>query len=217
MKEGSGHEWAVQLDGGERGGGPPRGRLLATVHLAPETPQEGVSARPSSSSSWERRPLPANRSSTRSRSAAPGQGRRSASRPPAPTRAGEAHALFRLGYDPQASILAASNWKTSASRCRSESLPTTQYADRKRERDAGRRGQGGAAERRPAPGRRRATCRIEPSTTGEVIRPISPYVYGVNASRARAPAPPCGAWAATGGTAYNWELNASSAGGDYNH
>jgi mannan endo-1,4-beta-mannosidase len=50
-----------------------------------------------------------------------------------------------------------------------------------------------------------------------VIRPISPYVYGVNSQ----PTDGVGATARRMGgnrqTAYNWELNASNAGSDYNH
>ena len=76
-------------------------------------------------------------------------------------------------------------------------------------RQGGRRRAGHPA----ADGGRRSADRV---TSGEVIRPISPYVYGVNSQ----PVDGVGATVRRMGgnrqTAYNWEINASNAGSDYN-
>ena len=50
--------------------------------------------------------------------------------------AGEAHAIFRLGYDPQTIELGGVKVESFGKQIAFWSLPTTQNADRKRERDA---------------------------------------------------------------------------------
>jgi mannan endo-1,4-beta-mannosidase len=92
-------------------------------------------------------------------------------------------------------------------------LPSTQGSDRRRERAA-------AAALRAAEANAVAVEGGDLNfevTPGKVIRPISPYVYGINSQRK----PHGGATVRRMGgnrqTAYNWEINGSNAGSDYEH
>jgi len=52
---------------------------------------------------------------------------------------------------------------------------------------------------------------------GKVVRTISPFVYGINAQRAADTGTTVRRLGGNRGTVYNWELNASSAGNDWQH
>ncbi|HEY6476510.1 MAG TPA: glycoside hydrolase family 44 protein, partial [Polyangia bacterium] len=52
---------------------------------------------------------------------------------------------------------------------------------------------------------------------GEIIRPISPYVYGINSQPFEGVGATVRRMGGNRQTAYNWEINASNAGSDYNH
>ncbi len=216
VKEGSGHEWAVQLVATTTAPVDTGDAILATFFLRTETPQEGGVGE--TEFVFELNGSPYTKSIQYPVQGATGwskiEVRFKASRAYA---AGEAHAIFRLGYDSaddrdrrreggelrQAGpLLVAARHAGGRSQARAR-------GGRRRQGDRRRRG-------RAAAQRRAASCRVDVST-GEVIRPISPYVYGVNSQ----PTDGVGATARRMGgnrqTAYNWELNASNAGSDYNH
>jgi len=123
--------------------------------------------------------------------------------------AGQANLIFRLGYSPETIQLGGLRVETFAKNVLLSQLPTTQGLDRK------------LRARPPS-----VAPWLEPVDAGElafqirpgqVIRKISPLVYGLNSQ-------PVGATAATvrrnggnRGSVYNWEANYSNAGRDYQH
>jgi hypothetical protein len=133
VKQGSDHEWAVQLEAPNTAAVDEGDVLLATFYLRTETPQEGgvgetefvfeLGKAPYSKSIQY--PVQAGAAWTKS------QVRFKASRAYG---AGDAHLLFRLGYDPQIIELAGVTLESFGKQVPLSALPTTQAADRKRER-----------------------------------------------------------------------------------
>ncbi len=215
VKEGSGHEWAVQLVASTTAPVDTGDAILATFFLRTEAPQEGGVGE--TEFVFELNGSPYTKSVQY-----PVQGatdwskievRFKASRAYA---AGEAHAIFRLGYDRQTIEIGGVKVESFGKQIPFSSLPATQGADRKREHEAAAAAKAKAAAEAALPPNEGGELRVDVSTS-EVIRPISPYVYGVNSQ----PTDGVGATARRMGgnrqTAYNWELNASNAGSDYNH
>src|SRR6185369_4203316 len=96
--------------------------------------------------------------------------------------AGEAQMIFRLGYDPEVIDIGGVTVENFGKRVPLASLPTTQAADRRREKDlaaAAKAAAAATAQSGPVEG---GDLRFE-IATGSVIRPISPYVYGVNSQK----------------------------------
>jgi Glycoside hydrolase family 44 len=122
--------------------------------------------------------------------------------------AGEAQMIFRLGYEPEAFAIGGISVENFGKKLAFSALPASEAQDRKR-------------EFRPGP-----PVRLEPIEGGElafeiapskVIGRISPYVYGVNSQNAAGLNVSVRRMGGNRQTAYNWELNASSAGSDYRH
>ena len=124
--------------------------------------------------------------------------------------------IFRLGYPPETIEIGGVTVVNFGKRVPLTALPSTQGADRERARLAAATVE--AAEE--------AAAKAEPTTGGElgftvapnkVIRPISPYVYGVNAHRVEDSGATLRRLGGNRATGYNWENNASNAGNDYHH
>ena len=96
------------------------------------------------------------------------------------------------------------------------SLPHTTVADRQRERDAAAAAKVATAAQAALPPDEGGDLPID-VRTGEVLRHISPYVYGINSQPAEGAGATVRRMGGNRQTAYNWELNASNAGSDYNH
>jgi hypothetical protein len=215
IKEGSGHEWAVQLVA-ENAAPIDRGdAILATFYLRTDRPQEGGVGE--TEFVFELNGSPYTKSIQYPVQAGGGwskvQVRFKAAQAYA---AGEAHAIFRLGYDPQTIEIGGVKVESFGKQLPFWSLPDTQVADRRREHDAAAAAKATAAAQAALPPTEGGDLPIEVDT-GEVIRPISPYVYGINAQAADGVGATVRRMGGNRQTAYNWELNASNAGSDYNH
>jgi regulator of RNase E activity RraA len=210
IKEGSSHEYAVQMATKIIAPVKTGDAILATFYLRTETPQEGSVGE--TEFVFELAGSPYTKSVSY-----PVQGPESWTRVQvrfesvADYAPGEAQMIFRLGYDPQVIELGGVRVESYGKQLAVEELPTSQPADRRRERAAAKAAKAAANQTAILDGGPLA-IQIEPA---RVIRPISPYVYGINSQ-------PPGATGATvrrmGGnrqTAYNWEINGSSAGSDY--
>ena len=215
IKEGSSHEWAVQLvaentapiDTGEA--------ILATFFLRTELPQEGGVGETEFVFELNGSPYP---KSVQYPVQAAGawskvQVRFKAARAYA---AGEAHLIFRLGYDPQTIELGGVRVESFGKQLAFWSLPSTQNADRRRERDAATAAKATAAAQAALPPADGGDLPIDVQTR-KVIRSISPYVYGINSQPSEGAGATVRRMGGNRQTAYNWELNASNAGSDYNH
>jgi mannan endo-1,4-beta-mannosidase len=127
---------------------------------------------------------------------------------------GEAHLIFRLGYDPEVVQIGGVTVENFGKSLAIGALPSTQSADRGRERAAAAAVKAvSAVPANPTDG---GELEIAVDTK-HVIRPISPYVYGVNAQAAEGAGVTVRRSGGNRGTGYNWENNASNAGNDYNH
>jgi hypothetical protein len=214
VKEGSGHEWAVQLVADTAAPVDNGDAILATFYLRTEAPQEGGPGE--TEFVFELNGSPYTKSIQYPVQGGPGwskiEVRFKAARAYA---AGEAHAIFRLGYDPEALEIGGVKLESFGKEVAYSNLPSTQAADRKREHEAAAAAKAAAAALATLPPTEGGDLPIA-VTTADVIRPISPYVYGVNSQ----PADGVGATVRRMGgnrqTAYNWEINASNAGSDYN-
>jgi len=215
VKQGSDHEWAVQLEATNTAAVQEGDVLLATFYLRTETPQEGSVGE--TEFVFELGQAPYSKSIQYPIQAGgdwiKAQVRFKAARAYG---AGEAHALFRLGYDQQVIDLGGVALENFGKQLPLSALPTTQSADRKRERalaaaakDASQSAMAGT----PVEG---GDLRIEVNA-GQVVRTISPYVYGVNSQPAEGTGATVRRMGGNRGTAYNWEIDASSAGSDFNH
>ncbi len=215
IKEGSGHEWAVQLVA-ENGAPIDSGdAILATFFLRTETPQEGGVGETEFVFELNGAPYP--KSIQYPVQAAGGWSKVQVRFKTARAYAtGEAHAIFRLGYDPQTIELGGVKVESFGKQIALSSLPSTQNADRKRERDATAAAKATAAAQAALPPADGGDLPIDVKTH-EVLRPISPYVYGINAQPSEGAGATVRRMGGNRQTAYNWELNASNAGSDYNH
>ena len=215
IKQGSGHEWAVQLVAENAAPIESGDAILATFFLRTETPQEGGVGETEFVLELNGSPYP--KSIQYPVQAGGGWSkvlvRFKATRGYA---AGEAHAIFRLGYDPQTIDLGGVKLESFGKQIAFWSLPSTQIADRRRERDAAAAAKATAAAQDALPPAEGGDLPIEVEP-GEVIRRISPYVYGINAQPAEGAGATVRRMGGNRQTAYNWELNASNAGSDYNH
>ena len=129
---------------------------------------------------------------------------------------GEAHVIFRLGYDPQTIELGGAAVVAYGKRVPLSEMPSTQGADRERERTGAATAAAAedAAEKSAATDAGELAISVSPK---HVIRPISPYVYGINAQRAEDSGATLRRLGGNRASGYNWENNASNAGSDYHH
>src|SRR5579871_1191381 len=129
---------------------------------------------------------------------------------------GEGHAIFRLGYDPQVIEIGGVKVEDFGKAIAYSNLPSTQATDKKREHLAAAAAKEAAAKAALQPPTEGGDLPVTVSA-GEVIRPISPYVYGINSQPFEGVGTTVRRMGGNRQTAYNWELNASNAGQDYNH
>jgi len=130
--------------------------------------------------------------------------------------AGEAHMIFRLGYDPETLELGGLTIESFGKRVPVASLPASEGADRGREtaaRAAAYEAEKAAAHTPPVNGGELA-IQVSPA---KVIRPISPLVYGINGQKVEDSGATLRRLGGNRATGYNWETNASNAGNDYHH
>jgi hypothetical protein len=215
IKEGSGHEWAVQLVAENTAPIDAGDAILTTFFLRTEVPQEGGVGETEFVFELNGSPYP---KSVQYPVQAAGawskvQVRFKAARAYA---AGEAHAIFRLGYDAQTIELGGVKVESFRKQLAFWSLPSTQNADRRRERDAATAAKATAAAQAALPPAEGGDLPIDVEPR-KVIRSISPYVYGINSQPAEGAGATVRRMGGNRQTAYNWEIDASNAGSDYNH
>jgi hypothetical protein len=212
IKEASSHEYAVQMTARTVAPLESGDVILATFYLRTEAPQEGSVGE--TEFVFELAEAPYTKS-IQYPVQGPGdwvkvQARFKASRSFA---AGEANMIFRLGYDPEVIAIGGVQVESFGQRVTLADLPTTQVADRRREREAAAAAKAAAKVASTPIEGGELPIAVDPS---KVIRPISPYVYGINSQ----PLAETGATVRRMGgnrqTGYNWENNASNAGSDYN-
>jgi hypothetical protein len=215
VKEGAGSEWSVQFQGTTCAPVEVGDILLATFYLRAEVPKEdGVGetslvfelGKPPYTKSVEY-PVQFPRVWTKV------QVRFQSAQAYAP---GEAHMNFHLGYEPETLELGGVTLENFGRRIALSQLPNTRAADRHREKT-------NAAE---IAARDQAALSGPPTEGGElrfevnpksVIRPISPYVYGINSQKIEGFGATVRRMGGNRQSAYNWEINASNAGNDYQH
>ena len=121
--------------------------------------------------------------------------------------------IFRLGYEPQTLELGGVKVENFGKAIAMGGLPTSMTTDRRRAKAL-------AAAART---RRRRTAPTEAGDltfevdAAKVIRPISPYVYGINSQKEEGTNVTVRRMGGNRQTGYNWETNASNAGNDYDH
>jgi len=117
---------------------------------------------------------------------------------------GEAHMIFRLGYDPETLDIGGVTVENFAKRVKLAALPTTKpWSPPKRPEVVAEIVDGGPL-----------ALGVDPSKR---IGTISPYVYGINSQRDDGLGVTVRRMGGNRQTAYNWEINASNAGSDYRH
>jgi len=215
IKEGSGSEWSVQLQAPTSAPVESGDILLATFYLRTEVPKEdGVGE---TSFVFELAQGPYTKS-VEYPVQAPAQWTKVQIRFQAVRAygAGEAHVNFHLGYEPETIDLAAVTVESFGKRVPLSTLPATRTGDRKREK----------ANAALAAARDQAALAGAPVEGGElrfeiqpkvVLRTISPYVYGINSQKNDGLGATVRRMGGNRQTAYNWEINASNAGSDYQH
>jgi len=213
VKESSSHEYAVQLVARTAAPLESGDAILATFFLRTEVPQEGSVGETEFVFELAQSPYT---KSIQYPVQGPGewtkvQARFKASRA---FQAGEAQMIFRLGYDPQVIQIGGVQVESFGKRIAVSDLPTTQVADKRRERAAMAAAKDAqAASATPIDG---GDLPIE-VTPSRVVRPISPYVYGINMQQFADSGATVRRMGGNRQTGYNWETNASNAGSDYNH
>jgi mannan endo-1,4-beta-mannosidase len=127
---------------------------------------------------------------------------------------GEAHMNFRLGYEPETIDIGGVTVEDFGKRLPLAQLPNTRSADRRREKTnallAAERDK--AALAGPVAEGGDLLFEVKPK---QVIRTISPYVYGINSQKIEGFGATVRRMGGNRQTAYNWEINASNAGSDY--
>jgi hypothetical protein len=213
IKTGSDHEWAVQMVASNTAPVEEGDALLASFYVRTETPQEGSVGETEFVFELGREPY--------SKSIQYGvQGPSDWVRVQARFKAaraygvGEGHMIFRLGYDPEVIQIGGITVENFGKRVAMNVLPTTQTQDRKRERAAATAAKAAAAFPANATDGGELDVAID---VKKVIRPISPYVYGVNSQPIDGVGATVRRSGGNRGTGFNWETNASNAGNDYNH
>jgi mannan endo-1,4-beta-mannosidase len=215
VKEGAGNEWSVQFQGATCAPIEAGDILLATFYLRAEAPKEdGVGetsfvfelGKPPYTKSVEY-PVQVPRQWTKV------QVRFQSAEAYA---SGQAHMNFHLGYEPETLDLGGMTVENFSRRIALSQLPNTRAADRHREK-------ANAAE---IAARDQAALSGPPTEGGDlrfevnpksVIRTISPYVYGVNSHKIDSFGATVRRMGGNRQTAYNWEINASNAGSDYQY
>ena len=213
IKEGSGSPWSVQWQARTAVAVASGDAILATFYLRTETPQEGSVGE--TEFVFELAEAPYTKSVSY-----PVQG--SAGWSKVQIRfvaghdwpAGGAQMNFRLGYEPETLEIGGLRIE-SFGRVALAELPSTLGFDRRRERanTAALKQAEAAAAGAPVEG---GELRFEVQP-GKVIRPISPYVYGINSQKDEGIGTTVRRMGGNRQTAYNWEINASNAGSDYQH
>ena len=215
INQGSDHEWAVQLEAPNSGAVEEGDALLATFFLRTETPQEGGAGE--TEFVFELGQAPYTKSIQYPIQAGNDwikvQVRFKASRA---YREGEAHLLFRLGYAPEVIQLGGVLVENFGKQLALSGLPTTQAADRRRERSIAAAAKQTATAAMAGPPTEGGDLRIEVNAA-QVVRPISPYVYGINSQPGEGTGVTVRRMGGNRATAYNWEIDASNAGNDYIH
>lgn len=215
IKEGSGSEWSVQFQAPTSAPVESGDILLATFYLRTEVPKEDGVGETSLVFELAQGPFT---KSVEYPVQAPAewtkvQVRFQAVRAYA---AGEAHVNFHLGYEPETIDLAGVTVENFGKRVPLSMLPATRTGDRRREKAnaalAATRDQAALAGAPVEGGELR--FEIKPKS---VIRTISPYVYGINSQKVEGFGATVRRMGGNRQTAYNWEINASNAGSDYQY
>lgn len=205
VKKASGHEWSVQLQAPTLAAVDEGDVLLATFHLHAEAPLEDQST-VQTQFVFEEAKAPYDKSVTYDVQAGPDW--REIHVPFVAKRgfaAGDAHMIFRLGYDPETLQIGGITVEDFGKKVHLAALPTTRpWSPPKRPEPV-------ALE--PIDG---GPLAIEVDTT-KVVGAISPYVYGINSQPAAGLGVTVRRMGGNRQTAYNWEINASNAGSDYKH
>jgi hypothetical protein len=208
IKEAGGSEWSVQMQA-KTVAAVKKGDLLhATFFVRTVKPQEGGIAE--TSFVFERAGEPYTKSVTYPVRLTP-EWRKVAVRFTAQEDYGPggAQMIFRLGYEPETIEVGGVSVVNYEKKVAFAALPTTEGADRKILNAA-------TPKEAPLPIVDGGELRFEVAA-GKVVRPISPYVYGINAQRAADTGTTLRRLGGNRGSAYNWEINASSAGSDWQH
>jgi hypothetical protein len=215
VKDASDHEWAVQLEAMNAAALESGDAILATFYLRSETPQQGSVGETELVFELAQSPYtksiqyPVKLGSDWIKA----QVRFKAARA---FQAGEAHILFRLGYEPQVLQLAGVSVESFGKNVAMNVLPTTQAADRRRDKTLVAAATATATAALSGPPIEGGDLRLEVNAA-QVIRPISPYVYGINSQPGEGLGVTVRRMGGNRGTAYNWELDVSNAGNDYRH
>jgi hypothetical protein len=212
IKEGSGSEWSVQITAPTAAPVDRGDAILTTFYLRTDKPQEGsvgetgfvfeLAESPYTKS--VEYPVQAGGEWTKV------QVRFAAARPYAK---GEAQAIFRLGYEPETIEIGGVQVESFGKQLAVSALPSTQVADKRREREAATAAKAAQASSTPVEA---GELKFEVAT-GQTIRTISPYVYGINSQKEQDTGITVKRMGGNRQTAYNWENNASNAGSDYHH
>ncbi|HEY7370898.1 MAG TPA: glycoside hydrolase family 44 protein [Polyangia bacterium] len=212
VKEASSHEWAVQIQTPTTAPVAAGDAILATFWFRTETPQEGSVGE--TEFVFELGRAPYAKSIQYPIQAGPEwvrvQARFSAA---AAYQAGEANMIFRLGYEPQVLELGGVKVENFGKAIAMGGLPTSMTSDRRRAKAlaaASKEAQGSTAPVEAG----ELTFDVDATKT---IRTISPYVYGINSQKDDGIGVTVRRMGGNRQTGYNWELNASNAGSDYNH
>jgi hypothetical protein len=212
MKEASSHEWAVQLQTATTAPVAAGDAILATFWFRTETPQEGSVGETEFVFELGRSPYaksiqyPIQAGSDWIRV----QARFTAA---AAYAAGEANMIFRLGYEPQTLELGGVKIENFGKAIAMGGLPTSMTTDRRRAKLLAASSKDAQANTAPTEAGD-LTFEVD---TAKVIRPISPYVYGINSQKEEGTNVTVRRMGGNRQTGYNWETNASNAGNDYNH
>ena len=215
VKEGAGSEWSVQLQAPTSAPVEAGDVLLATFYLRTEVPKEDGVGETSFVFELGKGPFT---KSVEYPVQAPAQWTKVQARFQAAQAyaTGEAHMNFHLGYEPETIDIAGVTVENFGKRIPLSQLPSTRTADRHREK----------ANAALVAARDQAALAGPPTEGGDlrfevnpktVIRAISPYVYGINSQKNEGFGATVRRMGGNRQTAYNWEINASNAGSDYQH
>jgi hypothetical protein len=212
LTEAASHEWAVQLQASNAVAIAEGDAILTTFYLRTVVPQEGGVGETKFVFELGRSPY------TKSVEY-PVQGSQGWSKVQVRFQSGgnyapgDASLIFRLGYDPQTLDIAGIKVEDFGKKLPVGALPTTFAIDRRREKEA-LAAIKAAQENKPTSEGGDLRIEIAP---GQVVRTISPYIYGVNSQRDDDIGVTVRRAGGNRQTAYNWEIDATNAGSDYQH
>ncbi len=205
VNKGSGHEWAVQLTAPTEAAVDDGDVVLATFYVRAERPLEDSGAG-QTQFVFEESQAPYAKSVTYDVQS--GTEWRKIYVPFVAKQkfdAGAAHMIFRLGYEPETIDIGGVTVEDFGKKLALSALPTTtRWSPPKKAQ---------AVALAEVPGGPLAIS-VDPT---KPIGPISPYVYGVNSQDGDGVGVTVRRMGGNRQTAYNWEINASSAGSDYHH